>query len=126
MQPACRRLRTHQTRVCGEHATPAPAEVGGETHNVSSPSAGTGVARYGSGTFGAFWAYIPDLLPTRAPAGQPCAQQVPRPPRGSAAAHAERRAAHGAPGSPARCQAPVPAAEGRKAPGLERGFQEYC
>ena len=54
--------RRHQTCDFGEHATSAPAELGGEIHNVSRNRARTRVllqARklhvYGSGTFGAFW-----------------------------------------------------------------------
>ena len=55
-------FRRHQPCEFREHATSAPAELGGEIHNVSRNRARTQVllqARklhvYGSGTFGAFW-----------------------------------------------------------------------
>ena len=55
-------IRRHQTCDFREHATSAPAELGGEIHNVSRNRARAQVllqARklhvYGSGTFGAFW-----------------------------------------------------------------------
>ena len=65
VSPPRRQTKSNQaapTRDFGEPAASAPAELGGEIHNVSRYPARTQVplqARklhvYGSGTFGAFW-----------------------------------------------------------------------
>ena len=70
--------RRHQTCDFGEHATSAPAELGGEIHKVSRNRARTQVflqARklhvYGKGTSGAFWAHRAKAGRVRAAAGGP-------------------------------------------------------
>ena len=63
------KINTRYGNMCsGIRAASAPAELGEEIHNVSRSRARTQVllqARklhvYGSGTFGAFWKYIPYL-----------------------------------------------------------------
>ena len=75
--------RRHQTCDFRAHATSAPAELGGEIHNVSHNRACTQVllqARklhvYGSGTFGAFWGKQGVPMPAAGPPA-PTAQCSP-------------------------------------------------